>query len=124
VSAMTPSVGDDHEPLLRDLYAAFNARDVDAVLAALHPDVDWPNAFQGGRVVGRAAVRDYWRRQFAQIDPRVEPRGFADAGEGRVAVAVHQLVRDLDGTVLAERDVTHVYSFREGLIARMDVIDS
>jgi hypothetical protein len=113
-----------HEALLRDLYAAFNARDVDAVLRALHSDVDWPNAFEGGRVVGHAAVRDYWRRQFAQIDPRVEPLGFADAGDARVAVAVHQLVRALDGSVLADREVTHVYSFRDGLIARMDVIDS
>jgi hypothetical protein len=121
---MTSSMDHEHEALLRDVYAAFNARDVDAVLAAVQPDVDWPNAFEGGRVVGRAEVRDYWRRQFAQIDPRVEPRGFADAGDGRVAVAVHQLVRALDGTVLADRDITHVYAFRDGLIARMDVLDS
>ena len=117
-------MGHDHEALLRDIYAAFNARDVEAVLDTLHPDVDWPNAFEGGRVVGRAGVRDYWRRQFTQIDPRVEPRGFTDAGDGRVAVAVHQLVRALDGTVLADSEVTHVYSFRDGLIVRMDVIDS
>jgi ketosteroid isomerase-like protein len=114
----------EHETLLRDIYAAFNARDVDAVLAALHPDVDWPNAWEGGRVIGRAAVRDYWRRQFAQIDGRVEPRGFADAGDGRVAVTVHQLVRALDGTVLADREVTHVYSFQGGLVVRMDVIET
>ena len=113
----------EHEALLRDVYAAFNARDVEAVLAALHPDVDWPNAFEGGRVAGHAEVRDYWRRQFAQIDPRVEPRGFTDSGDGRVAVAVHQLVRALDGTLLADREVTHVYSVRDGLIERMDVIE-
>ena len=113
----------DHEALLRDVYAAFNARDVDAVLATLHPDVNWPNAFEGGRVVGRDAVRDYWRRQFEQIDPRVEPRRFADAGDGRVAVSVHQVVRGLDGTLLDDREVTHVYWFREGLVVRMDVIE-
>jgi hypothetical protein len=113
-----------HEALLRDVYAAFNARDVEAVLATLHPDVDWPNAFEGGRLVGRDDVRDYWRRQFAQIDPRVEPRAFVDAGNGRTAVTVHQLVRALDGTVLADREVTHVYEFREGLVVRMDVIET
>jgi hypothetical protein len=48
-----------HEALLRDLYDAFNRRDVDAVIAALHPDVDWPNAFEGGRVHGRVDVRTY-----------------------------------------------------------------
>jgi ketosteroid isomerase-like protein len=114
----------DQEPLLRDVYAAFNARDVDAVLATLHPDVDWPNAFEGGRVTGRDEVRDYWRRQFEQIDPRVEPHGFSDAGAGRVAVAVHQVVRALDGTLLADAEVTHVYAFRDGLVVRMDVIES
>ena len=28
---------------LRALYRAFNAREIDAVLAALSPDVRWPN---------------------------------------------------------------------------------
>ena len=114
----------DHEALLRDIYCAFNARDVEAVLSTLHRDVDWPNAFEGGRVSGRDDVRDYWRRQFEQIDPHVEPRRFADAGDGWVAVTVHQLVRAHDGTLLADREVTHVYSFRDGLVLRMDVIES
>jgi ketosteroid isomerase-like protein len=115
--------GMDHEALLRRLYAAFNARDVDAVLAALHPDVDWPNAFEGGRVAGRDGVREYWTRQFTQIDPHVEPVGFSTDADGRVAVAVQQLVRTIDGEVLADRVVTHVYAFREGLVERMDVIE-
>jgi hypothetical protein len=114
----------EHVALLRDLYAAFNARDVDAVLSALHADVDWPNAFEGGRVAGREDVREYWRRQFAQIDPRVEPLRFVDAGDERVAVEVRQVVRNLDGEVIADRLVTHVYAFRDGLIARMDVSES
>lgn len=41
----------DHEALLRELYAAFNARDVDAVLAALHPEVTHVYTFRGGLVV-------------------------------------------------------------------------
>jgi ketosteroid isomerase-like protein len=113
----------EHEALLRDVYAAFNARDVDAVIATLHPDVDWPNAFEGGRVTGRDDVRDYWRRQFEQIDPRVEPRRFARTDDGRVAVTVHQRVFALDGTLLADREMTHVYAFRDGLVVRMDVIE-
>src|SRR5439155_505574 len=63
--------------LLVKTYAAFNARDVDATLAAMHPDVDWPDGMEGGRVRGHPAVRDYWTRQWSRIDPHVEPRGFA-----------------------------------------------
>ena len=85
-----------HDGLLRDLYDAFNARDVEAVLAAVTEDVDWPNAWEGGRVHGKDAMRSYWTRQWAEIDPRVVPVETAELGDGRVAVAVEQTVLDLD----------------------------
>src|SRR5437764_15247630 len=67
------SHGMDPEQQLRRLYAAFNSRDVGSLLAATTEDVDWPNAWEGGRLRGRREVEDYWRRQWAQIDPTVEP---------------------------------------------------
>jgi hypothetical protein len=109
------------EAMLRRMYAAFDARDVDAIAAALHPEVDWPNAWEGGRLRGRAEVLAYWRRQFAEIDPRVTPERFAERDDGRIAVDVHQVVRSPDGDVLADRRVVHVYALRDGLVERMDV---
>ncbi len=53
------------DQILSGVYDAFNRRDIDAALARMHPDVDWPNAWEGGRVHGRDAVRAYWERQFA-----------------------------------------------------------
>src|SRR5215208_2158743 len=102
---------DDAHTLLRRTYAAFNARDVDAVLATMHPDVDWPNAWEGGRLTGQAEVRDYWARQFREIIPHVDPEGFSDEPDGRVVVDVHQVVRDRQGNLLADRRVQHVYNF-------------
>ena len=64
----------DVETLLRRCYLAFNARDLEGALALMHPDVTWPNGWEGGWVNGRDGVRDYWQRQWAAIDPRVEPR--------------------------------------------------
>ena len=110
-----------HDRLLRDLYDAFNARDVEAVLAAVTEDVDWPNAWEGGRVHGKDAVRSYWARQWAEIDPRVEPVAIEPLDGGRVVVEVEQVVRDLDGEVVASGRVQHVYEMRGGLVARMDV---
>ena len=107
--------------VLERTYAAFNARDIDTVLSVMHPDVTWPNGMEGGTVVGHAAVRAYWTRQWALIDPRVEPRGFTAEADGRVAVTVHQLVRDLAGTVLKEATVEHVYAFEDGLIKSMEI---
>jgi ketosteroid isomerase-like protein len=106
---------------LTAVYAAFNARDIDTILEYLAPDVDWPNAWEGGRLHGREAVREYWTRQWAAIDPSVEPVGFEERPDGAVAVDVRQVVKDLDGAIVSEGRVVHVYEFRDGLVARMDV---
>src|SRR3954451_11636697 len=70
------------QALLEVLYERFNARDVDAILPSLAPDVEWPNGWEGGYVRGRDAVRDYWTRQWRAMDAssnrppgRQEPRG-------------------------------------------------
>ena len=43
--------------------------------------------------------------------------------EGRIVVDVHQVVRDLAGTILSDTMVKHVYVMREGLVERMDIRD-
>jgi ketosteroid isomerase-like protein len=45
--------------LLRAAYVAFNARDTDAALALMTPDVAWPKAFKGGFVHGPEEVHQY-----------------------------------------------------------------
>jgi ketosteroid isomerase-like protein len=113
------------EPLLRSTYAAFNARDIEAVLELLHPEVDWPNAWEGGRVVGHAAVRDYWTRQFAEISGTVEPESFTEEPDGAITVNVHQVVHDArTGELLTDTHVRHRYRFEDGLIVRMDVLEA
>ncbi|HMB19377.1 MAG TPA: nuclear transport factor 2 family protein [Gaiellaceae bacterium] len=109
------------EQLLRRAYEAFNARDVDGALALMHPDVDWPNGMEGGRELGHDAVRAYWTRQFGMIDSHVEPVGFDSDADGRVVVDVHQVVRDLDGELLSDGLVQHVYTFRNGLVTHMEI---
>ncbi|WP_051324337.1 cation diffusion facilitator family transporter [Candidatus Solirubrobacter pratensis] len=107
--------------MLRDLYAKFNARDIEAVLEHLTDDVDWANGMTGGRVHGRAAVREYWTNQFTQIDGHVEPVAITELPDGRTAVEVHQVVRTPDGELLSDTHVTHTYEFRDGLVSRMEI---
>jgi ketosteroid isomerase-like protein len=111
----------EDEDLLRRAYAAFNARDIEAAVALMHPDVDWPNGWEGGRVHGRGGVRDYWTRQFAAISSRVDPLSFTDAGDGRVAVEVHAVVHDVDGALLSDSRVRHTYAIEGGLVRRMEI---
>jgi ketosteroid isomerase-like protein len=111
------------EARLRSLYQAFNTRDVDACLAAMTPDVDWANGWEGGRVVGRDAVRDYWQRQWAEIDSTAEPTVVSERPDGTVEVAVRLAARDKAGNVLSEGKGCHVYEFRGDLVARMTIED-
>ena len=106
---------------LKDVYAAFNRRDIDAVFACMVKDVDWPNGMEGGRVHGQDEVRAYWQRQWGLIDPNVDPVRIADDAAGDTVVDVHQVVRDLSGKVLQDRMLQHVYTIRGGLIERMEI---
>ena len=107
--------------LLRAAYAAFNARDIDAALAVMAPDVTWPKAFKGGFARGHSEVRAYWTEQWAEIDPHVEPAAFHPEADGRVLVDVYMVVRDRTGTVVADARVGHRFTTEGGLIRSMEV---
>ena len=107
--------------LLRAAYAAFNARDIDAALALMTPDVARPRAFKGGFVRGPEEVRAYWTEQWSGINPYVEPVTFHPEDAGQVLVEVHQVVRDLTGAVLADERVGHRFTIEHDLIQAMEV---
>jgi hypothetical protein len=117
--------------VLKRLYDCFNARDIEGVLCALTDDVAWANGMDGGHVHGREGVREYWTRQWAIVSPHVEPLSFDRTAEGSILVEVRQSVRDLQGRPLQDqthglrdKTVAHVFSLREGRVARFDIRDS
>ena len=110
--------------LIAQAYSAFNRRDIDSTLALMSENVNWPKASEGGRAVGKEAIRAYWTRQWQEFDPHVEPLEVIDQGGGMTEVKVHQLVKSLDGDVLSESEVWHVYTIANGLIERMDIKES
>jgi hypothetical protein len=113
------------EEVLRSAYRAFNARDIEAAIDVMHPGVDWPNAWEGGRVVGHAAVRDYWTRQFEAISSKVEPRSFTREPDGSITVEVHQVVHDAStGELVSDSTVHHRYRLEDGLVVRMDILEA
>ncbi len=117
---MTPSASKDQD-MLSFVYNAFNRRDIEPILAAMHADVEWPNGMEGGWVHGREGVRAYWLRQWKILDPHVVPVRFESDENGRLVVHVKQLVRDLNGTIILDRTVQHIYTIKDGLINRMDI---
>ena len=112
------------QTLIAQAYSAFNHRDIDSALALMSENVSWPRASEGGRVVGKEAIRAYWTRQWEEFDPYVEPLEVIDQEGGITEVKVHQLVKSLGGDVLSDSEVWHVYTIANGLIERMELKDS
>jgi hypothetical protein len=109
--------------LIEKAYSAFNKRDIDGALALMTEDVSWPKASEGGKVVGKEEIRAYWIRQWGEFDPHVEPITVTEEDGGKVRVKVHQLVKSLQGDVLSDNEVLHVFTVNSGLIAAMDLGD-
>ena len=111
----------DTKTVIKQAYSAFNQRDIDGALALMTQDVTWPKASEGGKVVGKEEIRAYWTRQWGEFDPHVEPLAMTEEDGGRIHVRVHQLVKSLQGDVLADSEVLHVFTVNNGLIAAMDL---
>jgi ketosteroid isomerase-like protein len=122
---------DDDVKVLERIYASFNARDMEGVLAALTEDVAWANGMDGGHVHGREGVREYWSRQWAMVSPHVEPVGFHRTVDGAIIAEVLQTIRDLAGNPLqgqahglTDKTVGHVFRLRDGRVFRFDIQDA
>jgi hypothetical protein len=113
----------DTKTMIEKAYSAFNQRDIDGALALMTEDVSWPKASEGGKVVGKEEIRGYWTRQWGEFDPHVEPLAITEEDGGKTRVRVHQLVKSLQGDVLSDSEVVHVFTVKSGLIAAMDVGD-
>ena len=112
---------DDETDFVRTLYAAFNQRDIPAAVALMHPEVSWANGQDGGHVQGRDAIRAYWTKQWAAIQPHVDPLDIKRRAEDVTVVEVHQVVHDIGGKLLLDETVRHVFHTQDGLVIRFDI---
>lgn len=110
-----------NEEFLRNLYAAFNRREIETIISTMRSDVKWANGLEGGFVYGRDAVREYWIEQFKTIQPELEPFKFETDENNRAVVTVHQIVKDLQGNVLAEATVRQIFTIENGLISLYEI---
>ncbi len=76
--------------------------------------MEWKAATSTSR--GCASIGHQW----AMIDPHVEPIEFSGP-RGEVVVEVHQVVRDLNNNLLADKMVGHMFRIENGFIKRFDI---
>lgn len=105
---------------LQNLYDAFNKRDIESVLATMAEDVKWANGWEGGFVYGRDNVREYWRRQFEVITPRLEILEI-ETRDDQAFIKLHQIAEDLAGNVVDDKTVKHIFTFENGLIKTFEI---
>ena len=110
-----------NQAIIKHAYTAFNARNIDAILHVMHPEVKWAKAWEGDYANGHNEVSAYWQRQWKEINPKVTPVGFNERENGTLEVEVDQLVKDLEGHILFEGKVKHVYVIDDGLLEQMDI---
>jgi hypothetical protein len=113
----------DTKTMIERAYSAFNKRDIDGALKLMTQDVSWPKASEGGKVIGKDEIRAYWIRQWSEFDPHVDPLAITEEAGGKTHVRVHQVVKSLQGDVLSDSEVLHVFTVNRGLIAAMELGD-
>ena len=111
----------DTKTIIEQAYSSFNRRDIDGALALMTQDVSWPKASEGGSVVGKEEIRAYWTRQWGEFDPHVEPLAMIEEDGGKIRVRVHQLVKSLQGNILSNTEVMHVFTMSGDLISAMNL---
>jgi hypothetical protein len=110
-----------NQEFLQNLYDAFNKREIETIISKMRPNVKWANGLEGGFVYGRDAVREYWTDQFKSIQPELETLKFETDEKNRNVVTVHQIIKDLQGNVLAAATVHQIFTIGDGLISVYEI---
>ena len=115
-------ITEDIRSFIKHIYKNFNERNIDLVIANMTIDVQWATGMDGGYVYGRNNVRTYWTKQFSLVSSKVTPLQIDDKSNV-VKIKVHQVVHDVNGNLLADEIVYHLFTLKDGTIARFDIGD-
>ena len=110
-----------NQQFLQNLYDAFNKREIETIISLMRPDVKWANGVEGGFVYGRDAVREYWINQSKSIQVQLETLKFEMDENNRNVVTVHQIIRDLQGNLLADATVQQIFTIEDGSIGLYEI---
>jgi hypothetical protein len=90
----------------------------------MHPQVEWSNGMEGGMLHGREAVRDYWLRQGEVMSTHVDPIDFTMIDERRVAATIAMKMHDMDGSLMMDQQLVHVYTIENNMVTKMVIKQS
>ena len=106
---------------------AFNARDLDTVLAGVREDVTWERFLSRAEtdapaVRGKDELRAVWESQVQAVDIRVEVLDLVPDGEDRVIASTRMVTRGSGSEIALSAAVTWVFTLdASGLIKYVEV---
>jgi len=104
---------------VQEVYAEFEKRNLEAVIALMAPDVtieQSPELPWGGVYDGHSGAREFFAELSKHIESRVEIERFIDAGDHVVAVG-HTRGKARATKLEFDVPVVHIWTVREGQIA-------
>ena len=111
---------EDIKIFFKSLYTNFNNRNIDLVIANMAGNVQWANGMDGGYVYGHDGVRAYWKKQFEIVSSNVTPLEIIEEN-GIIKIKVWQVVHDVNGNLLSDNIVYHLFALKKGKITRFDI---
>lgn len=115
-------LGEGNVAVVRRSLAAYNRRDIEALRAINHPDVeaDWSasRGLHAGVYKGFSEVLGFFETFFDTLDEvRIEPEGFIESGD-LVVVPNVAYIRGRDGIAVEARSAI-VFEVRDGVVVRL-----
>lgn len=109
---------------IAELYAAINARDLDATVACYAPDARFVDGLEGGMVEGADGIRAHFIHLFETIRVEIAIIDLTPLADGRLRARLHVVTRGPGGGLWQDAEVTACYRLDGGLIVEQDVDDS
>jgi uncharacterized protein len=117
-------MSEDNVEIVRRLYRAMNARDVDAVAKLAHHDMEWIHDRRMGQgpVRGVENVIRYFSDEAEMFsEARIEPEGFRDTDD-KVLALLHVTGRGRASDAPFDIRIAHLWTLKEGVVVRGEAV--
>ncbi len=97
-------------------YDALAHRDLEAVMAVMHPEAEFIDFLQGGEVCGKTAVRTFFQYMFDTLAPDFDLLGLTILPDGRIRADMQVATHGRLGHLWSDTRSYALYTVVDGLI--------
>ena len=102
--------------LIVQYYEALACRDIEALMATMHPNAEFGDFLDGGEVIGPIAIRAFFQRMFDTLAPDFDLITVAVQPDGRMRAEMQVATHDRSGHLWSDTRSYALYDLVDGLI--------